>query len=170
MSRIRLAWKSLEVILFETPLSKAYRRVRWLCVAAIYLVGIAHWIWFFNRGNLNLVGDDWVLQGAFLNTLRESQINGLIHLSRGDGMRPFYHKAHFLANAEVVLTPDIIALRWLSNSSFVILHTIVFYSCGFISCTPIAKKYDSALSESPVVRAGRSNSMKPSARARALAQ
>jgi len=142
MNRIGLVWKSLEVILFETPLSKAHLRVGWLCVAAIYLVGIAHWIWFFNRGDLNLVSYDWVLQGAFLNTLRDSQINGIIPWRWNE---PFYHTADFLANAEVVLTPDIIALRWLSNSSFVILHTIVLYSCGFIGSMLIVRKYDSGL-------------------------
>lgn len=140
MSRIGLAWKSLEAILFDTPLSKAHLPVRWLCVAVIYLVGIAYWIWFFNRGDLNLVGEDWVLHGAFLNTLRDSQLNGLIPWRWNE---PFIHTSYFLANAEVVLTPDIIALRWLSNSSFVVLHNILWYSCGFIGSMLIVQKYES---------------------------
>ena len=133
--------------LFRYPETRAQYRVRSSLFATLFLIGIVHWIGFFNSGDLSLLAYDWVLEGAFLDTLREAQTSGVIPWrwtdSFGSALEVLvdtHDTRNFLTNPEIVLTPDIIFLRWIPNSIFIIIHVLLFYSVGFVGSILIARK------------------------------
>ncbi len=78
---------------------------------------------------------DWIKEQVYLNTLRLSLEQFLIPWS---WEKSFYHSALFMANPEVVFTPDVLLLRVLSNNQFFYLHHCLFYAVGFFSLHRIA--------------------------------
>lgn len=131
-----------EHVLFRHPNTRAHYRVRSCFFIILFLLGIAHWVGFFNAGDLSLVAYDWVKEDAYLNTLREALTSGVIPWRWSE---PFYHGTqNFLANPEIILTPDIVLLRWIPNSIFVIIHIILLYSVGFFGCLLITRKLNAS--------------------------
>ncbi len=133
----------LNQVLFRYPkTTKQY----WFCAVALiscYLVGIVYWLCFFNGGNLSLNAYDWIKESAYLDTLRTTQSTGVIPWKWNVA---FYHNTQkFLANPEIILTPDIVLLRWISNCRFIISHIIILYTIGFFGSLLIARKFKLSL-------------------------
>lgn len=132
----------LEHVLFRNPKTRGHSRVRSYLLLTLFLLGIVHWVGFFHAGNLSLVAYDWVLEGAYLNTLREAQTSGVIPWRWSI---PYYHGTqNFLANPEIILTPDILLLRWLPNSIFITIHVLILYSVGFYGSFLVAKQLNAS--------------------------
>jgi len=126
-----------ENVIFGTPTSKYERVFYGLLLCVLFVIGCVHWVVFYNYGNLSFTAFDWVKEGAYLDTLRDAQLSSIIPWQWKDA---YFQTEHFLGNPEIVLTPDIIALRWLSNPGFALLHTLILYSIGFIGSFILAKK------------------------------
>lgn len=136
-------YKSLKQALLQNLKPRYLFQTRPIFFGLLFIIGIIYWILFFNAGNLTLDAYDWVKESAYLNSLRDAQIDMVIPWKWSE---PFYHNTQsFLANPEIVLTPDIILLRWIPNSFFIILHIIIFYSVGFFGSILIAKKLNISL-------------------------
>lgn len=133
----------LKHVLFQYQGTLAQCRFRVFFLATLFLLGIGHLVYFFNVGNLALVAYDWAKEDAYLNALREAQIKGIIPWLWSE---PFYHGTQrFLANPEIIMTPDILLLRWTSNNLFIIIHVLILYSFGFGGCLQIAKRQNTSL-------------------------
>lgn len=138
MTLIVRAYTFLENVLFQYPKTRAHFRIRFFLSIALFLVGIAHWVGFFNAGQWSMIAFDWIKESVYLNTLREAQLRGVIPWQWS---RPIYHGLqNVFANPEITLTPDIILLRWVSNSIFVVIHVILFYTVGFFGSLLIVEK------------------------------
>ncbi len=128
----------LDAVFWEYPSTKTHARIQAYFFSTLFLVGIIYWIGFFNSGKVSLNAFDWVKEDAYLNTLRLAQTSNVIPWQWSE---PYYHNTDkFLANPEVVLTPDILFLRWVSNSVFIIMHVVLFYVAGFWGSFLLAKK------------------------------
>lgn len=140
MVSISKTYNFLVKVLFQKPDTIFQLRTKHLLVFMLFLLGIGHLLVFFNAGNLDLIAHDWIKEDAYLNTLRQAQVNKVIPWTWSI---PFYHGTHkFLANPEFILTPDIFLLPWISNSYFILIHVFIFYSIGFIGCLKIYQKLD----------------------------
>jgi len=118
--------------------TRANLRLRIYFFLTLFIIGIVYWVGFFSSGSLLLNTNDWVKEDAYLNTLRFAQINNEMPWQWSE---PFYHNTDkFLANPEIVLTPDIIFLRWVPNGVFIMIHVIIFYMAGFYGSFLLAKK------------------------------
>lgn len=125
-------------ILFGYATTKLQNRQKSVLIFLLYLLGIIYWLYFFNFGNIDLSAYDWVKEAVYLDTLRNAISDGVIPWSWNEA---YYHSSpKFLANPEFILTPDIFLLPFISNSSFVIIHLLLFYTIGFISSLILLKK------------------------------
>jgi hypothetical protein len=93
-------------------------------------MGIVYWYLFYFRGAPAIAHGDWIKEQVYLNTLRLSLEQFLMPWS---WEKSFYHSALFMANPEVVFTPDVLLLRVLSNNQFFYLHHCLFYTFGFFA-------------------------------------
>jgi hypothetical protein len=142
MTSIVNGFKFLEHVLFQNPKTRGHSRVRLYLIIALFLIGIVHWVGFFNAGDLSLAAYDWVLEGAYLNTLREAQTSGVIPWQWSI---PYYHGTqNFLANPEIILTPDIVLLYWLPNGIFITIHVLLLYSVGFYGSVLVARQLNAS--------------------------
>jgi hypothetical protein len=100
-----------------------------------FLMGIVYWYLFYFRGAPAIAHGDWIKEQVYLNTLRLSLEQFLIPWS---WEKSFYHSALFMANPEVVFTPDVLLVRVMSNNQFIYLHHCLFYAIGFFSLHQIS--------------------------------
>lgn len=125
-------------VFFGNPTEKIHFRVQRYLLLTLFTIGAIYWIGFFSSGNLLLNQNDWVKEDAYLTTLRFAQVNEVIPWQWNE---PFYHNTDkFLANPEIVLTPDIVLLRWVSNGTFIVIHTLFFYAAGFWASIILSQK------------------------------
>jgi hypothetical protein len=130
-------------IFFDHPKTKTQSRVQLPFFVLLFLTGIVHWVSFFNGGQLPLIAYDWAKESVYMNTLREAIVSTVFPWS-WDGII-LHGTEKIMANPEIVLTPDIILLRWVSNGVFALIHVILFYSIGFFGCLLIARNLKSSL-------------------------
>lgn len=109
-----------------------------LVLAGLYSLGTLHWLYFFRRGNLRLFVLDWLKERSYLEIWRAAIINGQIPYTISTKIQ---ETQNFMANPEVVLTPDIYLLRWASDGTFVLFHVLLFYSLGFIGLVIIQRRF-----------------------------
>ncbi len=62
------AFSSAEHVLFGEPRWRSESVVRYCLIAVLLLIGIAHWLFFFNLGRLSLNAYDWRKEASYLNT------------------------------------------------------------------------------------------------------
>lgn len=135
---IEQAQSLLDTVFWEHPKTPTHIRLRAYLFLTLFVIGVIYWVGFFSSGNLSLSANDWVKEDAYLNTLRFAQTNRTIPWQWS---KSFYHNTDkFLANPEIVLTPDIILLPWVSNGVFIIIHVVLFYAAGFWGSFLLAKK------------------------------
>jgi hypothetical protein len=96
----------------------------------LYLIGLIFWYKFLNISSPIIGVNDWVNSNLHLDTIR----NGLQNASMPWMPNISYgNNKYFLANPEIVTTPDIFLIKYLTNSLFIYIHTIILYSFGFYS-------------------------------------
>lgn len=127
----------VERAVFKTPRARSERIVFGTLLFLLFVLGCLHWMVIFNNGNVSFTALDWVKESAYLDTLREAQLSNTLPWKWVDS---YYQTEYFLGNPEIVLTPDIFLLRWLSNPTFALIHTILFYTIGFIGSLALARK------------------------------
>ncbi len=127
----------VERVVFKTPHARSERIVFGFLLSLLFVLGCLHWMLIFNNGNVSFTALDWVKESAYLDTLREAQFSNTLPWKWVDS---YYQTEYFLGNPEIVLTPDILLLRWLSNPTFALMHTILFYTIGFIGSLALARK------------------------------
>ena len=133
------AKSSFQAIAFY-PFQSLPKRSKWLIallLSGCYLLGVLHWTIFFNQGDFGLTFHDWPKEARVYATLQTAIRSGEIptHTSTatiaGD---------RFLANPEVILSPQIILLKWFEPSKFLYLNTLLLFSTGFLGLTLLARK------------------------------
>ncbi len=131
----------LDHALFGRPEGRRGRKIRLGLLAALYLLGVAYWIGFFDAGRVSLVVADWAKENAYLNTLRSAMLGGVLPWQWSSAALGL-NTQRFMANPEIVLTPDIFLLRGMSNTVFAIAHVAILYSAGFVGLTRLARRID----------------------------
>lgn len=109
---------------------------RWparLLLAILYLGGAAHWIWFFGTVADPLRGpsftrEDWPKEYRYYKVLQQAVREGEIPYAIS---RPI-HTRRFLSLPEVNWSPQILLLRVLEIGPFILVHTLLLYSAGFL--------------------------------------
>ena len=105
----------------------------------LFFLGFIFWHAFLNISNPILVANDWINFNLHLDTMRlgfkEETIPWFPSTAYGNNK-------YFLANPELVTTPDILLIKYLSNSLVIYIHIMILYVIGFYSLLLISKKYD----------------------------
>jgi hypothetical protein len=109
-----------------------------ICYIFLYLIGFIFWYKFLGLGQPFIAVNDWVNSNLHLDTVRLGINHAEIPWSPSIA---YGNNKYFLANPEVVTTPDIILLKIINNSTYIYLHIMLLYSIGFYSLLKISDKY-----------------------------
>jgi len=105
----------------------------------LFFLGIYHWSLFFNFGHLSFRFLDWPIEFAYYSVIKQSMADGVIpyHISE------FVHQTNrFMANPEIIFSPQIILLSFSNVGSFMYMHILLLYCIGFLGCLFIKKHYN----------------------------
>jgi hypothetical protein len=108
-------------------------------LGALFLAGVVHWVLFFGLPpRLPPSVGDWAKERRYYTVLRQAVREGRVpyYVSR-----PIQGTRKFLANPEVVLSPQVLFLRFLEVEPFVAVQTVLAYTAGFVGCSWLRRRY-----------------------------
>ncbi len=104
----------------------------------IFAAGILHWVLFFNQGNVQLFANDWHKETLYYLHLQQAIEQGVIPWHTQVSI---LETQRFLANPEIVLSPQIVLLRWMSVGKFVVVNTALCWAIGYAGCLLIKRRH-----------------------------
>jgi len=110
------------------------RRYRWFGAAwlvALFLGGALLWGKFLNWGNIPFDFHDWAeVNAPRLAFVRDAVIKGVLPLHMPDGSALRNVTDRFMSLPDVILSPQVILMRWMEVGPFVLVNTLLFYALG----------------------------------------
>jgi hypothetical protein len=110
----------------------------------LYALGCAHWVEFYNRGDLTLAAEDWSKEYGTYWVLRraiETRQPPYHALNVFHPQQWFHGTNRFLGLPETNLSPQILLLPYLDLGTFFLVNTLLLYSVGFLGCLLIRRRY-----------------------------
>lgn len=145
-SASRSVGQALTQLLFAPPAPGGSGRLATLgALALLYLAGVGHWLFFFCTSAksfsfhvIRFSTYQWTREFVFLSTLQEAVRGRVVpyHLTE-----PLKGTDRFLAIPDYVLSPQILLLGWTDVATFVLVNTILLYSCCFLGCMMLRQRY-----------------------------
>lgn len=109
-------------------------RVAWLSGTGICIAGV---VWYFRGGHVDWSAtQDWVKEWSYYTALRESLGRGTLPWLLKE---PFQGTTLFFANAETLLAPHAVLLRWMDVPTFIVLQAACLLAIGLIGAYSLAR-------------------------------
>jgi hypothetical protein len=109
--------------------------------AALYLLGLLHWCYFLNWGNIPFDLHDWLDTGAYFSFLRQAALTNLLPLHIGSALTT---TDRYLARPNTLISPQAYLLRFLEPGPFALVNVLILYSVGFVALLLLKKRYSLA--------------------------
>jgi len=109
--------------------------------AAIYLLGLLHWCYFLNWGNISFDLHDWLDTGAYFSFLRQAALTNQLPLHIGSALTT---TDRYLARPDTLISPQAYLLRFLEPGPFTLVNVLILYSVGFVALILLKKRYSLA--------------------------
>jgi hypothetical protein len=111
---------------------------RWLAGVGVLLLGLGAWWVFFGGGGMPLDHHDWPKEYYYYKVIQSGVESGTIpwrtHLPVGVTDK-------LLANPEVTLAPQLIALRWMEPAGFLMINTMLLFAAGWAGAMALAVRH-----------------------------
>jgi hypothetical protein len=119
---------------------KTWFSIVWL--VALYLTGIYLWGKFLNWGDIPFDFQDWAeVNAARLAYMRDAVIRGIfpLHASEIGHLRNLTDR--ILSIPDVIITPQMILMRWMDVGTFILINTFFLYTLGFLGLLWFRREY-----------------------------
>lgn len=112
-------------------------------LALLFALGALHWVLFLDSARHEAIGpspqvQDWPKEFRYYTVLQQAVTEARVPYFLS---KPITFSRKFLAIPEVSSSPQILLLRVLPVSSFVVLNTVLLYSCGFFGLLLLRGRY-----------------------------
>jgi len=132
-------------IVIDFMISQPVKKYRWVNLAFLSLLfggGLYQWGRFLSWGRGNLSFHDWAyITLPRLTFLKDAMMRGLLPLHTANTEALGGITTRFMAIPDVILSPQIIMLRYLNMGRFIIFDISLMYTLGFIGLLLLRKKY-----------------------------
>jgi hypothetical protein len=108
----------------------------WL--AALYLLGVAHWGYFFNWGKVPLELHDWTETAPYFYFLRQAALRNLLPLHIGSTL---ISTDRYIARPDTLLSPQAYLLRFLEPGPFMLANALILFTAGCVGLLLIRRRY-----------------------------
>ncbi len=118
----------------------------WFWLGTLFLLGIVLWGAFLNFGDIPFDFHDWAeVNVPRLAFLKDAVTRGLFpfHMQDASALRGVTDR--YLALPDVLLTPQVLLMKWLSVGDFVLVHTWLLYALGFWGLFRLRKRLNLSL-------------------------
>jgi hypothetical protein len=128
----------LTVLFLPQPRPGAPRIVTWLLLLGLFLIGVQHWVAFYNWGNLDLDTQDWRLTRAYWDTVSRAIDNREIPYFTADNIA---HTERFIGDPDPAWNPLLAFADRVTPAEFALINTLLFYSIGFVGLLALRRRY-----------------------------
>ncbi len=132
--------------LFDPQEERGLRWLSWLWLIGLVLAGAALWGKFLNWGNIPFDFHDWAeVNAPRLAFLRDAVLKGVLPLHMPDASALRNITERYLALPDVLISPQIILLRWLEVGQFILVNTWLFYALGVLGLLWLRRRFGLSL-------------------------
>jgi hypothetical protein len=121
------------------------KQQRWLTVgwiAGVFLIGLFFWGQILNWGHIPFNWLDWAeVSAPRIAFVRDAVIKGQLPLHMPDGSALRNVTDRYMALPDVMLSPQMVLLRWMDVQTFVLVNTWFLYALGFLGLLWFWRKY-----------------------------
>ncbi len=144
MKSNNLARKFL-IALFEPEFEREFRYLRILWLGSLYGLGLLLWGYFLGWRLMPLDYHDWgVITLLRLDAIRDALYYGQIPFHLKD-VSALHGVDRFFSLPDIITTPQMILLRFISLQSFIFMDILFHYSLGFAGLLWFRRKYNLSL-------------------------
>ncbi len=122
---------SLLAALYDPETERKHRWLGWGWLGGLYAVGGLLWGKFLNWGKIPFDFHDWAeITAPRVAFLRDAMIKGVLPLHMPDASALRGITDRFMSLPDMLLSPQIILLRFMEVGPFILVNTLLFYSLG----------------------------------------
>ena len=123
--------------------SKRFQTVYLILLLALILVG---WGYFLNWGNIPMDFHDWAeVNGPRLAFLKDALTKGRLPLHMPDPSALRGVTDRYLSLPDMILSPQVLLLRWMSVGTFVLVHTWLLIGLGYWGLIRLKQRFSLSL-------------------------
>ena len=138
--------KSLLTIFTDPEAEKISKNFRCFWLVLLLLVVLAGWGFFLGFGDIPFDFHDWAeVNAPRLAFLKDAVTKGKLPLHMPDSSALRGVTDRYLALPDMILSPQILLLRWMSVSQFVLFHTWLMIGLGYWGLLRLKKRFDLSL-------------------------
>lgn len=131
---------------FDPEVERRFRRLGLLWSLALFAAGVFLWGKFLNWGNIPFDFHDWAeVNAPRLAFVRDAVIKGVLPLHMPDGSALRNITDRFMSLPDVILSPQVILMRWMEVGPFVLVNTLLFYAFGFLGLLWFRRRFNLGL-------------------------
>jgi hypothetical protein len=124
-----------------TDINRLDRRLRWAWLAVLFLIGVGVWTFFFNWSRMDFAFHDWTdITAPRLMVWHDAILKGALPLHVSDPGALNFFNDRFMSVPDILLSPQVILLRWLNYGQFVVVDVLLLYALGYWGLVRLAKK------------------------------
>ncbi|NMC53702.1 MAG: hypothetical protein GYA48_08715 [Chloroflexi bacterium] len=128
----------------ETEKKHAWLGGVWL--AGLYALGVYAWGRFLNWGKIPFDWLDWAeINAPRTAFLKDAMMLGVLPLHMPDASALREVTDRFMCLPDVLLSPDILLLRFMEVGPFFLVHTLILYTLGALGLLALRKKFNLSL-------------------------
>jgi len=135
----------LKPLFFRTLAAQKDRYLIWACLLALFLGGAYLWVVFLDFGINLMTYGDWVhITGPRLTLVRDAMLQGTLpfHAADPKGLKGI---PRYFSVPDVIASPQVILLRFMTIEQFTIVNTLLLYCLGFLGLLRIRSRYHLSL-------------------------
>jgi len=137
--------KKIVAVLFEPDREKDSRYFSWIGLGVLYFLGIFLWGYFLGWRKVPFDFSDWItINLPRLDAVRDALDYGQIPFHMRD-VSSLHGIDRFFALPDVITTPQMILLRFVSLQTFILIDVFIHYSIGFAGLLWFRRKYNLSL-------------------------
>ncbi len=128
--------------LFDPQEEQSFRWLSWLWLIGLALAGAALWGKFLNWGHIPFDFHDWAeVNAPRVAFLRDAVIKGMLPLHMPDASALRNITDRYLALPDMLVSPQIILLRWLEVGQFILVNTWLLYALGMLGLLWLRRRF-----------------------------
>jgi hypothetical protein len=104
------------------------------------LAGLAIWADFFEFGRMRFATEDWQEKSRALEVMQEGVRQGKVPYFVTSNISKWHSTKRLLAMPHLVVSPQVLLLRFMSVGHFILLDALAFYAIGCAGCALIARR------------------------------
>nr|MBI9044685.1 hypothetical protein [Anaerolineaceae bacterium] len=141
MKKILVFLENLLGTFFDTNKEVDYLWLPWTWLGLLWAAGVFLWGKFLNWGSIPFEFLDWAeITGARLAFLQNAVQQGILPLHMQDATALHGVSDRFMAIPDVLLSPQILLMKFMQLGPFVLLNVILMFSLGLVGLWLIKKR------------------------------